>query len=210
MSIGLVTVAYGVTYRAFLPAWIEAVNQLNTPPDRITIVTDDVSDVRIHAAASVVEVEVIAAKGKHKHHPQVYVNQAIAATDTDWICKMDIDDKILPHAFDCLRNLPCDVYMFGIRHQGQDMTAQQITYVHVLQSPHNLVFSGSPFRKWVWTSNQYKDMIYEDWAFWIGCAKQQARFLQSETIDYEYVSHGHNISEQSDDSYWQQIVRSLR
>jgi hypothetical protein len=205
MSVGIVTVAYGDTYRAFLPEWLEAVNQLTKKPDQITIVTDQIN--KNIALDNLVWVE---AQGIHKIHPQIYVNQAITATDTDWICKMDVDDLIRPHALNNFEKNPCDVYMFGMYHNKINMYAQKITAQHVIESRHNLVFSGSPFRKWVWKQAPFLDMIYEDWLFWIEAAKNGATFCQSETIDYEYRTHSNNISNQHDSNYWTEIVRSLR
>ena len=197
--------AHGDKYRDFLPEWAEAVNQLTKKPDQITIVTD-----QINKDITLDNLLWVKAQGTHKIHPQIYVNQAIQATDTDWICKMDVDDLIRPHALNNLEKKPCDVYMFGIEHQKIDMYAQKITAQHVIESQHNLVFSGSPFRKWVWMQAPYRDMIYEDWLFWIEAAKNEARFCQSETIDYEYRTHNDNISNQHDSNYWTEIVRSLR
>lgn len=210
MSIGVITVAHGDKYRLFLPEWVKAISELNTAPDQITVVSDDVDDALKKLGNVTLPVTVISAVGKHQHHPQVYANQAVAQTDTDWICKMDVDDRIYPHAFDRLNNTKCDVWMFGIRHQNQTLLPNLVNSETILTSPHNLVFSGSPYRKWLTHGAKYRDMIYEDWAFWIDCAKQNARFCPSNTIDYEYIIHGDNISSRSNDSYWAAVVRGLK
>jgi hypothetical protein len=53
-------------------------------------------------------------------------------------------------------------------------------------------------------------MMYEDWTFWLGCAKQQARFHASTRPDYIYRLAGHNVSNSIDDAYWRGIVEGLR
>lgn len=206
----MVTVAYGQTYRDFLPRWVEAINSLTTRPDTVTIVTDDMTDAAMQAADVRSALTVVSAKGEHRHHPQVYANQGIEATETDWICKMDVDDLIYPHAFDTLATAECDVWMFGIRYRTQTMLALSVDSQTILESPHNLVFSGSPYRRWLTEKAHYRDMIYEDWMFWIDCAAQGARFQPSGTVDYEYVMHEDNISRRADDQYWQGVVRGLR
>lgn len=207
MSIGIATVAYGQTYRDFLPQWRSAVANLHTQPDDILIVTDDAEDARRaigdHTAI------IVPIKGAHKHHPQKYLDGPVRDLDTDWVCKMDVDDHILPHAFDRLASAQCDVFMFGIRYQGKNLHAPPVRAQNIIEIPENLVFSGSPYRKWLLSEATYRDMIYEDWAFWIDCAKQNARFQSSGTIDYDYVMHGQNISIRADDKYWRSIVRSL-
>lgn len=212
MSIGLVAVAYGAKYRAFLPRWLRAVTALETKPDRIMVVTDDVPS----AIATLGDVYLSRtvfkqAAGTFEHHPQVLVNEAIASVDTEWVCKMDVDDIIFPHALNALDESPdCDVYMFGIQLSGKWLPARHATRADILKSPHNLVFSGSPFRRWVWERAPYRDMICEDWAFWIEAARNGARFQASPNIDYEYVIHGDNITLRSDMAAAEERVRGMR
>lgn len=212
MSIGLVAVAYGERYRAFLPRWMRALTMLETQPDKIMIVTDDVPS----AIASLGDVYLSSTVFKQAHgtynvHPQVLVNEAIASVDTDWICKMDIDDIIFPHALNTLDEArDCDVWMFGIQLAGKWLPARHATRADILKSPHNLVFSGSPFRRWIWEKSPYRDMICEDWMFWIDAARNGARFQSSPSIDYEYVVHGDNITLQVDMAAAEENVRRLR
>ena len=205
------TVAVGPTYQAFLPAWAESIAALNTQPEQVTVVSDDLAPTYAAQLSEILnQWQLITSTKTWTHHPQVLVNDGIKATDTDWICKLDVDDRIYPHAFDRLHNTACDVWMFGIRHGDLLLHPPAAKAEDILRSPHNLVFSGSPFRKWLTGGAGFRDMIYEDWMFWIDCAKQNARFCHSGTIDYEYVTHGENISSRVDDAYWQAVVRGLR
>lgn len=210
MSIGVVTVAHGEKYRAFLPEWAEAVSRLETQPDAVTIVTDTLDCEHLAAACDLLspDAAVIETRSSWTNHAQVLVNEAIAFTRTDWICKMDVDDLIMPHA---LNDLPhdADVFMFGILLDGRNLYPQNISRQHVLDAPFNLVFSGSPFRRWVWSESPFRDMIYEDWMFWIDAAKNGARFTPSRTVDYEYRIHGSNVSLSCDEAYWASVVRAL-
>ncbi len=137
------------------------------------------------------------------------MNEAIAVTPADWICKMDADDLILPHALTPLDDLDADVLMFGIRHGGQDLQFSGVDADAILRRDANLVFSGSPFRRELWERNPFRDMVYEDWAFWVGCAQAGARFRHSGTIDYVYMIHDRQISRRADDARWKREVRSL-
>jgi hypothetical protein len=211
VSVGVVAVAYGDKYRAFLPRWMRALTMLERQPDRVMIVTDDVPS----AIAALGDVYLSSAVFKQAHgtfnvHPQVLVNEAIASVNTEWICKMDIDDVIFPHALNNLDRTDADVYMFGIQLSGQWLPARHATRADILKSPHNLVFSGSPFRRWVWERAPYRDMICEDWMFWIDAARNGARFHASPDIDYEYVIHGDNITLRTDMQAAERNVRGLR
>lgn len=212
MTIGLVAVAYGKKYRAFLPRWMRAVTMLERQPDKVMIVTDDVPSA-ISALGDVYLSSAVfkQAQGTFQNHPQYLVNEGIAALHTDWVCKMDIDDVIFPHALNALDTLhDADVYMFGIQLSGQWLPAHHVTRADILKSPNNLVFSGSPFRRWVWERAQYRDMICEDWMFWIDAARNGARFHASPHIDYEYVIHEDNITLRADMAAAERKVRGMR
>jgi hypothetical protein len=211
VSVSIVAVAYGKTYRAFLPRWMRAISALERKPEKIVVVTDDVPDcIDRLGAADLASVTFKQAQGKFSRHPQYLINEAIAITDTDWVCKMDMDDLIFPHALSNLRRLDADVYMFGIQLHERKMPAHHATRADILKSPHNLVFSGSPFRRWVWEKSPFRDMICEDWVFWIDAAKNGARFIASPNIDYEYVIHGDNITLHTDMEVAESNVRGMR
>lgn len=216
MSIGLATVAFHDDYRAHLHGWVEAVDELHRQPDHIVIVTDAFTYEIVHALDTLrPKVTIVTSPPEYLHHPQVLINRGIAHLNTDWVCKIDVDDRIYPHALDRVEATPADVYMFGIRltvgdqHRG-DLFAPVATTESVRTSKENLVFSGSPFRRWVWEANPYRDMIFEDWAFWIEAAKAGATFTQSGNIDYEYRLHDHNITHNIDEQAWRDIVENIR
>jgi hypothetical protein len=190
---------------------MRAVTMLERQPDRVMIVTDDVPS----AIATLGDVYLSSVVFKQAHgtfvnHPQVLVNEAIASVNTEWVCKMDIDDVIFPHALNNLDRTDADVYMFGIQLSGQWLPARHATRADILKSPHNLVFSGSPFRRWVWERSPYRDMVCEDWMFWIDAARNGARFHASPDIDYEYVIHGDNITLHTDMEAAERNVRGMR
>lgn len=211
MSVGVVAVAYGDTYRAFLPRWVRAMTMLERKPEQIMVVTDDVPDC-IARLGDVYLSSVIfkQAHGTFERHPQYLVNEGIASLSTDWVCKMDMDDIIFPHAFNGLHDCLADVYMFGIQLGEKWLPAHHVTAKDVLRSSHNLIFSGSPFQRWVWEKQPFRDMICEDWMFWIDAAKNGARFQASPNIDYEYVIHGDNITLHTDMEVAENNVRGMK
>jgi hypothetical protein len=211
VTIGVVAVAYGEKYRGFIPRWMRAISALERQPDRVMIITDDAPlAIASLGSANLSSVAFKQAYSRFKHHPQVLVNEAIEAINTDWVCKMDIDDLIFPHALNNLDKTDADVYMFGIQLSRQQLLARHATSADILKSPHNLVFSGSPFRRWVWEQSPYRDMVCEDWMFWVDAARNGAKFVASPNIDYEYVIHGDNITLHVDQGYWEDVVRRTR
>jgi hypothetical protein len=210
VTIGVVTVAVGDTYLDRLPMWATAVAQLHRKPELVTVVTDQMPRRYVEILDDLLpQWQLVTSQRTWAHHPQVLVNDAIAMTETDWICKMDVDDIIFPHALTPLDETESNVWMFGIRHLDRELHPQPVTAQHIIDSPHNLVFSGSPYQRNLWIDNPYRDMIFEDWAFWIGCAQQDAHFQPSQQIDYEYTVHDQQISTRHDHNYWTQKVREL-
>lgn len=211
MSVAVVAVAYGDKYRAFIPRWARAVNSLERTPDRVLIVTDDVpSAMATLGQAELGRVTFLQARGTFNVHPQYLINEGIAAVNTEWVCKMDIDDIIFPHALNGLHDCLADIYMFGFQFNEMWIPAHHVTAKDVLRSQYNTVSSGSPFRRWVWEKQPYRDMICEDWMFWIDAAKNGARFQASANIDYQYVIHGDNITLHTDMAAAEQNVRGMR
>jgi len=198
VTIGIVTVAHGDTYRAFLPDWAAAVDALHRKPDAITIVTDSLNCQHLSEALDILDPDtvVIETKTPFKRHPQILANEAIDYTHTDWICKMDVDDLIYPHALTRLDDWTADVCAFGISVDGRhNLIPPHVTAHDVLTAPHNLLFAGSPFRRVMWEQTPgFQDLIYDDWLFWRSCAIAGATFLPSGTVDYLYRLHGSNSS----------------
>lgn len=206
MSVGICTVAYGTTYHDFLPRWAAAVAALERRPDLITIVHDGVSrDIRqqVHDLLTVLWVE---DRGTtHELQPQVHVNAAIAVTQTDWIVKLDADDVILPHALNGVTDCTADVLNFGYRIGEADHVSQRVTAEQVLRKTNNALSSASPFRRWLWDRNKFRDLLFDDWAFWIEAARVGATFNATGRVDYIYSVHDQQLTRRHD----QRAARAL-
>ncbi|HEY7823856.1 MAG TPA: glycosyltransferase family A protein [Acidimicrobiia bacterium] len=197
MSVGVVTVAVGDTYQAFMPRWAEAVAGLERPPDEVTIVVDRIGDELADEIQGILpDATFLYSRLTWEHHPQVLVNDAIRFTQTEWICRMDADDRIYPHALNPLDDVAEHIFGFGLRTSGgQELPAREVTAEGVLRSRANLMHAGSPFRRSVWeASSGYQDLMYEDWVFWREAAAHGFTFGRSGTIDYEYVLGDHNVT----------------
>lgn len=194
MSVGVVTVAVGDTYRAFLPEWAQAVAALETQPDQVLIVTDVVT-ADVKTAMDTCGANVLNTATRWRRHPQILANEGISEMSTEWICKMDADDLIFPHALNPIADTTEDVLCFGIIYHGVTLTPPAMKAANVLAARNNLLFAGSPFRKTIWQSTSgFRDMVYDDWAFWRETARAGATYRPTGTADYEYRMHDHNAS----------------
>lgn len=209
VSIGIVTTVYGEPYYGFLDRWSAAILGLNTQPDWITIVHDGVPiDVQAKITKRLDPTWILEPRGS-VFHPQVHINIGIAVTFTDWIVKADVDDLLLPHALDGVRESEADILSFGYRVGDTDHPSRVVSAEAVLQKSSNAVGSCSPFRRWVWEANRFEDRMYDDWAFWIKAAQAGAVFDATGRVDYVYSAHPDQISNRIDHFLALADVRSL-
>lgn len=199
MTVGICSVAYGETYHDFLTEWSYAIGNLETKPTMVTVVHDGVpQEIRDKVAKHVRVMWVEDHATKFDIHPQVMVNTAIALTDTDWVIKLDVDDLILPHALNPLRECNADVLNFGYRIGVNDYASQPVTTEQVLERRYNPIGSCSPFRRWLWQRNKFRDMVFDDWGFWYEAAREGATFTHTGRVDYVYRVHDSQITRRHD------------
>ncbi len=180
MTIAVVSWASGPHVR-FIDRWLASIRALDRQPEQIILGTD--TDMRFDG------VDVLWCP-KQRFEPRL-LNAAVRASDTEWVCKLDVDDVIFPHAFDRVDEWSSDVTVFGVKVAG---SAWQPRADDLLTSPSNACTSASPFRRHVWHAGKFADLPYWDWAFWIQAAKNGFTFEPSGTVDYEYGIHPDQVS----------------
>jgi hypothetical protein len=186
-TIAVVTACVGKNYHFFSSDWIQAVLKLERKPDEVIIATDLIT----HDFDAGLIQYVPAPKKSKSGHWAFAVNEAIAASTADWICKVDVDDIILPHALNGVDSCEADVYCFGIEIDGK---SQHANPENILKQDDPQIFSNSVYRRWVWEANPYEDMFYEDGVFWYAAAIEGATFAISKTIDYVYGNHSNQTT----------------
>ncbi len=185
MTVGVVTAAVGHEYERFLPEWAEAVAALEVTPDRIVIVASP----QFAPITLPIPVQWISAEGPAPRWGIAYMNQAIAACQTDWIAKIDVDDIPFPHMLNPLAESTADILSVGYSVDGTEVHAANVTADQIRSLDMNHLASCSPFRRALWVKHPYRDTLYADWAFWAECARSEAVIQRSGTIDYLYRIH---------------------
>lgn len=209
MTVGIVTSVYGKDYLPFLPGWAQAIAELDSKPDAVTIAYSGEASEYQAAVNALLDVTWVADLRPYRIHPQVRVNAAIAATHTDWIVKMDVDDRLLPHALTGWQDADADIVNFGYRIGTQDLPSRPVTAHDILRKAGNSVGSGSPFRRYVWDRNAFEDRAYDDWVFWIKAARAGFRFTATGRVDYIYTRHPGQITHRLDHVAAHREVASL-
>jgi hypothetical protein len=209
MSIGIVTSVYGEAYHDFLLPWSEAILDLNTDPDWITIAHDGVPENIRKKIDQRLDPIWITDNTYVNLHPQVHVNAAIAVTFTDWIIKADVDDLLLPHALDGWQESSADVVNFGYRIGQNDHVSRKVPGEIIAQKLDNPIGSCSPFRRWVWEMNEFRDLLFDDWCFWIEAAREGAIFDATERVDYIYTVHPQQMTRRHDNQFALAQIQAL-
>lgn len=209
MTIGIVSSVFGPKYYGFVLGWSEALAGLETKPHMITVIHDGIPDQIRSAAEEYINLSWVYKNRGDVLHPQVHVNDVIGITDTEWIIKADIDDRLLPHALNGIDSNPADIVNFGYRIGDNQFPSRPVTAERILEKENNPVGSCSPFRKTVWENNRFQDLFFDDWAFWIGAARGGAIFDHTGRVDYVYSVHPEQISHKINSSIAHEQIRSL-
>lgn len=197
MTIAVVATCVGTPYHQFLNEWIDAIMALERRPDEVVVSTDLVEE-ETTLPNGLIRYIPVTQESKNGHWGSA-VNEAIAMTTSDWICKVDIDDLILPHALNELDSCKADVYSFGLKYGEQNLYAPYVNAEIILNHRSDPgIFSNSPYRRSVWEANPYEDIVYGDAVFWYAAAIKNATFAISSNIDYIYRIHDGQVTKRTD------------
>jgi len=185
VNLGLVTTVYN-GYGRFLPKWCEAVAALDTAPDLVTVALGPGHDADVDHARSILPDLTVATGRVALMGPMR--NVAVAATGTDWVMYLGVDDVILPRAVDLIGEASVDSDFVSVTWQSimtWDRTAVPAT--HHAKTPQELVANRgrgfivghSPYRRWIWEQSPYKGHDYPNAPFLAGAVEAGARFTKT-------------------------------
>jgi hypothetical protein len=179
VTVTVVSCAYGVNHRMFIPRWQQAISNLRPAADDVIIVTDKDT-------------------ACFWRHPQAfYLNTAIAAAETDWVWIADIDDLAFPDALAGLEDVDADVWQMGFkRSDGESYVPPQITNAEYLASEQNVYVGTSAIRVEAFRDvGGFRDVALQDWDIWRRLAVNGARFQSSGRTHFSYMLHRYSRGE---------------
>jgi len=204
----VITVSVG--YNHFLKKWAECVSKLNTKPKSIIIGIENIDiplkEIIDDCLPNIKWVKLIKVDGKLHGY---YYKKLISLVETTWVCKIDADDQILPSAYDELNFVDSDIFGFGnvsSISKKVSLSDANLDSEKILFSKNNLLNALSPFKKIVWNKDQFKNFIYDDWAFWIDAAKNGFKFSSSNTVNYIYLQHDAQETKTTDEKFERSII----
>lgn len=192
MNIGIVTTVYN-GYGKFCRQWLEAIDQLETKPNMVTIAAG--KNHGIEDAQSLLQdfghlnllivtnTEIPALMGPMR-------NLAVQYTQTEWIMYLSVDDVILPGAIEELSKYEGEADYICIKWLSKaTWNPRARTMIHNPKTPEEMVikYNGrgfivghSPFRKSFWEKHPYKEHDYPNAPFVADMVEAGARFAKTE------------------------------
>lgn len=191
MNIGIVTAAYN-GYGKFIDQWLDAINNLETKPQAVTIALG-----KDHGLYSVTEM-----LNKYPDLPIKFHftladplmgpmrNAAINKTNTEWIMYLSVDDIILPGAIDEFKKYEKDADYICIKWLSRATWRENSkVLVHNPKTPEEMameyngkgfIVGHSPFRRSFWEKHPYKPHDFPNAPFVADLVEAGARFAKTE------------------------------
>ena len=184
-TVGIITTVY--SYERFLFDWSKSIRALERQPDKIVVAAHNAKKVVDILAVELPQAIVVPISEDFTFSN--YLNQAVEACDTDWVAWVGADDRYRPTAFNGIDDCTADIFAFGMRYSDGRVWVYNNDFHHCLN--HNPVTCGSPFRRWIWEQLPFQSYLspFEDWAFWVGAYKLQAKIQGTNRVDFDYTCH---------------------
>ncbi len=169
MSIAVVSSCYG-DYEKFEGEWWKGIRKLNRQPDEVCI-----------------------ARGESDgpHTQARLMNEAVRATNTDWVWPLGIDNVAFPWALDYIEELSADVAQFGyLRSDGAPYLVPRISPHAYLSKTPNPFVSDSPFRREAFERVGGFPLVgFEDWGLWRRMVRAGVHIAVSPRLHFLYRLH---------------------
>lgn len=184
MSVTVATANWNGFWGKYGARWTECVRSMSPAPDRVIVASDEPIDT---------EFEVVICQTKSLGPMR---NAALDVTDTEWFVPSDLDDIPLPNYVKDLNNdfeihgycLAIDNNVHGYRPHEWDIAFDIST--------NNPLVSCSAFKTDWGKRVRYRDIGWEDWAFWLDMKKAGARVYHDPTVRYIYTHPPGSLSQQ--------------
>jgi hypothetical protein len=192
-----VTVAFG-DHKKFLMQWANSLTKLTILPNEIFLGVDQI-DFKLKKSLEglIPNLFIYEMPRLGKVHFGLEFNYLISKTNSEWICKIDVDDLILPDAYEELFDAPFDILGFNAVNSETKTIISAIdnpSAKKVLEFDENTLLSLSPFRKWIWGEIKFRDIVFDDWAFWIESARLDPIIKKSQKTNYIYTIHANQAT----------------
>jgi hypothetical protein len=195
MSVTVATANWNGFWGRYGDRWTECVKAMSPSPNRVIVASDEPIDT---------EFEVVICETR-KLGPMR--NAALEIADTEWFVPADLDDLPMPNYIANL-NKDHDIHSFALRIGEtvfKGVPDQWDKAFHI--NAENPMISCSAYKTELGKRVRYRDVGWEDWAFWLDMKKAGATVFWDDTIRYTYTRPANSLSQQDSNDKTLEIRR---
>jgi len=184
MSVTVATASWNGFWGKYGDRWTECVKSMSPAPDRVIVASDE----PIKTGFDIVICET-RSLGPMR-------NAALEISNTEWFVPADLDDLPLPNYIENL-NKDYDIHSFALQ-IGSTIFKGLPNEWEKAFDPHaqNPLISCCPYKTELGKKIRYRDVGWEDWAFWLDMKKAGATVFWDDTIRYTYTRPPNSLSQQ--------------
>lgn len=184
MSVTVATANWNGFWGLYGDRWTECVRAMSPAPDRVIVASDEPLDT---------EFEVVPCQTKRLGPMR---NAALEIADTEWFVPSDLDDLPLPNYVKDLYD-DCEIHSYCLKVGDYEHGYRPHDWETAFSvNTANPLVSCSAFKTEMGKKVRYRDVGWEDWAFWLDMKKAGARVHFDKTVRYIYTHPPGSLSQQ--------------
>jgi hypothetical protein len=185
MSVTVATANWNGFWGVYGDRWSECVRAMSPAPDRVVVASDEPIET---------DFEVVICPAKSLGPMR---QAALDICNTEWFVPSDLDDLPMSNYIKDL-NPDCDIHSFALQIGNVVFKGIPDQWNHAfLPDAVNPLISCSAFKtKWK-EKVRFRDVGWEDWAFWLDMKKAGAKVFFDDTIRYTYTRPPNSLSQQN-------------
>ena len=162
MSVAICLLVWGDYWERFGSMFIDNVSRLNPQPNEVIISSPEPLDLPDHWQ-NIVE----------PHHKWNSWNNTMLAAKSEWVIPFSVDDEWFTNALDVVTGVEDDVQIiaFACMQNGQHWGATRAGLESILDVPHNPMLGGAIFRRSIFPTILYRQVVWNDWIQWMEIRK---------------------------------------
>jgi len=199
-TITLYTLSWNGYWDKHSKKWINYINNLNTKPDEIIIVSDNPIDTSKINHPNINNI--VLPINNYRDVVSLYRNTAAQNSSCDWVVASDIDDMPLPNYLDGL-DIDADICGFSFMEQANkkiykpDETSLEKRLLGIVDG--SLIPGTSAIKRSVFNKIRYERFTYEDLTFWFIASKLNLTVANPTPDDIRFIYAGYHIKPNRDE-----------
>lgn len=209
-TITLYTTSWGGYWDTYGQQWASLVNNFNTTPDEILILSDEPLDTSLLVHNNIKNI--VAVPPKNARKASYYKNLAVEKASSDWVVQLDLDDRAFPNYLDDL-DPESDIHAFSFSQGDNEYYPDKDSLYNRLAgiSGKNMIPGTSAIKKNFASKIRNEDNCYEDRVFYSVAYLLNPTVAFDKKIRFEYSGfHSENKALKEVSDYYVNMILGKR